>query len=93
MAVIALAIEKAGSTDSAKVRDALRSVANAPGEIIGPGVSEFKRAIQLIGDGKDINYQGASGPIEFDDAGDVNGAIEIWSIQNGELVTEKVVTE
>lgn len=71
--LIALAIQKAGSTDRAAVRDALREVANAPGEVVGPG--EWAKAVALLADGKDINYEGASGSHEFDQQGDVAGLI------------------
>ncbi len=69
----ALAIEKAGSTDRTAVRDALREVAGPPGEPIEPG--EWAKAKQLIAEGKDIDYTGASGPHDFDDKGDVDGVI------------------
>ena len=84
--LIALAAAKAGTnTDSTAIRDALRDVANAPGEVIGPGRSEISRALDLIADGKDINYNGAGGDIEFDENGDVTGTIEIWTISGGEI--------
>jgi branched-chain amino acid transport system substrate-binding protein len=35
--VAALAIQKAGRADRAAIRVALRQVANAPGEVVGPG--------------------------------------------------------
>ncbi len=86
--LIALAAEKAGTTtDSAKIRDALREVANAPGEIVGPGVDGIRRALELIRDGKDINYEGAAGSQDFDENGDVLSTIEIWKIENGEIVS------
>ena len=69
----ALAIQQAGSTDRAKVRDALRTVANAPGEAVGPG--DWAKAVELIKAGKDIDYTGATGSMEFDDKGDVAGVI------------------
>lgn len=69
----ALAVEKAGSTDRAKVRDALREVASAPGEKILPG--EWKKAKELIAAGKDIDYSGATGEMEFDANGDIPGVI------------------
>jgi len=69
----ALAIQQAGSTDRAKVRDALRSVANAPGEAVGPG--DWAKAVELIKAGKDIDYTGATGSMDFDDKGDVAGVI------------------
>lgn len=71
--LIALAIEKAGTTDREAVKNALREVANAPGEVVGPG--EWAKAVQLIGEGKDINYEGAAGSHEFDANGDVAGYI------------------
>ena len=84
--LIALAAAKAGSTtDSAAIRDALRDVANAPGEVVGPGREEIARALSLIADGQDINYNGAAGDIEFDENGDVFGTIEIWQVKDGEI--------
>lgn len=73
--LIALAIEKAGAADRSKISAALREVANAPGEIILPG--EWAKAKQLIAEGKDINYVGASGDIEFDENGDVSGVYNL----------------
>jgi branched-chain amino acid transport system substrate-binding protein len=69
----ALAIQQAGSTDRTKVRDALRTVANAPGEPVGPG--DWAKAVELIKAGKDIDYTGATGSMEFDANGDVAGVI------------------
>jgi branched-chain amino acid transport system substrate-binding protein len=69
----ALAVEKAGSADKAKVAAALRDVASAPGEVVGPG--EWQKAKELIKAGKDVNYEGAGGSYEFDANGDVTGYI------------------
>lgn len=77
----ALAIEKAGSTDRKKIRNALREVANAPGEPVGPG--EWKKAKALIDEGKDVDYVGATGSAEFDPAGDVAGVIGHFVVENG----------
>ena len=84
--LIALAAVKAGSTtDSIKIRDALRDVSSAPGTVVGPGVDGIKQAIELIRDGKDINYEGAAGSHEFDENGDVASTIEIWQIKGGAI--------
>jgi hypothetical protein len=86
--LIALAAEKAGSTtDSAAIRDALRDIANAPGEVVGPGVAGLKTALELIRAGKDINYEGAAGSQDFDANGDVLSTIEIWKIEGGAIVS------
>ncbi len=79
--VIALAAEAAGSTDPSAIRDALRDVANAPGDVFGPGPEGIQGALEAIRAGKDIDYQGASGSVEFDENGDILvGAIEVWRI-------------
>ncbi len=84
--LIALAAAKAGSTtDAVAIRDALRDVANAPGEVVGPGRDEIARALALIAEGKDIDYNGAGGNVDFDEHGDVSGTIEIWTISDGAI--------
>ncbi|MCY3913823.1 MAG: ABC transporter substrate-binding protein [Chloroflexi bacterium] len=86
VAVIALAAAKAGTTtDSVAIRDSLRSIANPPGEVVGPGVAGIRRALSLIADGAEINYEGASGAVDFDENGDVFGPIEIWEITGGNI--------
>ena len=91
--LVALAAEKAGSTDPTDIRDALRDVANAPGETVSPGTEGFTTALGLIADGTDINYEGAAGPVDLDDNGDVLiGAIETWHVDAAAetLVTDEV---
>ncbi|UCH87499.1 MAG: ABC transporter substrate-binding protein [Dehalococcoidia bacterium] len=88
---IALAAEKAGSTDPTAIRDALRDVANAPGEAAGPGVDGVANALAAVQAGTDIDYQGAAGSIEFDENGDILvGAIEIWRV---DAASETLVTD
>ncbi len=91
--LIALAAEAAGTTNPTAIRDALRDVANPGGETVSPGTEGFEAALQLIADGEDINYEGAAGPVDFDDAGDVlTGAIEVWHVDGAaqDLVTDAV---
>ena len=73
--LMALAIEKAGAADRGKISAALREVANAPGMVIRPG--EWEKAKGAIAAGEDINYEGASGAIEFDENGDVAGTYSL----------------
>ena len=81
---LALAIEKAGEATGPAIRDALRAVVNPPGEVILPG--EWTKAVNLIRDGQDVQYVGASGPVDFDANGDVAVAsIGIWTIHNGQI--------
>jgi branched-chain amino acid transport system substrate-binding protein len=89
--LIALAAEKAGSTDPTAIRDALRDIANTPGELAGPGAEGVADALAAVQAGTDIDYQGASGSIEFDENGDILvGAIEVWRV---DAASETLVTE
>ncbi|WP_193367485.1 ABC transporter substrate-binding protein [Pelagibius marinus] len=81
--LVALAIEKAGSTERGKISKALREVATAPGEVILPG--EWEKARKLIAEGRDINYQGAAGEHEFDGNGDVPGAYGLFGVEGKSL--------
>jgi ABC-type branched-subunit amino acid transport system substrate-binding protein len=86
--VLALAAVKAGGDDGKAIRDALRDVANPPGEKVLPG--EWSKAVKLLGEGKDIDYVGASGSLDFDETGDVSGTFAHWMIKDGEITTVKV---
>jgi len=77
--LIALAIQKAGSTDRAAIKDALRAVAGPPGVKVGPG--DWKKAVDLLARGQDIDYEGAAGSHNFDAAGDVAGVIGEYGIE------------
>ena len=79
--LIALAIEKVGSADRSLIAEALRSVANAPGEVILPG--EFAKAKRILAAGGDIHYAGAAGPQDFDTNGDVAGYFSANVVKDG----------
>ncbi|SER99868.1 branched-chain amino acid transport system substrate-binding protein [Vreelandella subterranea] len=81
--LVALAIEQNGSAEREGLSDALRSVATAPGEIILPG--EWEKAVELIAQGEEINYEGASGSHEFDDNGDVPGIVVEMTVEDGKF--------
>ncbi|RLB34878.1 MAG: amino acid ABC transporter substrate-binding protein [Deltaproteobacteria bacterium] len=95
MAVIGLAAYAAkvkGLPLTAKnIRDNLRYVANPPGVVVKPG--EFKKAFELLDKGKEINYEGAAGSVNFDKNGDVITPIEVWKYHKGKIVTVRVEYE
>ncbi|HEX32450.1 MAG TPA: amino acid ABC transporter substrate-binding protein [Candidatus Acetothermia bacterium] len=82
--LIALAMERAGDTSGEAIRDNLRAVANGPGEKVYYG--EWAKAVALLKAGKDINYEGVSGVVDFKDTGDVAGGITIWKIDKCQVV-------
>jgi ABC-type branched-subunit amino acid transport system substrate-binding protein len=86
--LIALAAAKAGTIDDSKaIRNALREVATGPGTEVTGEPEGIKEALKLISDGKDIDYEGVTGSMEFNENGDVNGTIEIWKIEGGQIVS------
>ena len=76
---IALAAQAAGSVDGAAIRDRFRNIAESPGDPI-PGTPDgIADAIALLGEGKDIDYKGTSGVLEWDEHGDLRrGFIGVW---------------
>jgi ABC-type branched-subunit amino acid transport system substrate-binding protein len=85
---ISLAAEQADSVDAAAIRDELREVANDPGTVITPGAEGWQTAVTAIDAGEDIDYEGASGAVEFDENGDIaQGVIEVWQVEGEEIVT------
>jgi len=83
--LIALAAQSAGSPDRTALRDNLRKVSNAPGEVVGPG--DWAKAVALLKAGKDINYEGASGSHEFDARGEVAGVFAEYKVIGNKMVT------
>ncbi len=86
-AVALLAMEKSGEATGTAVRDTIRAITGGDGEPVYPGAEGFKKAKQLIAEGKAIRYVGATGPIAFDEHGDVTGPYLIWGVKDGELNT------
>lgn len=88
--VISLAMQKAGSTDSEAIKNSLRDVSNPPGEKVYAGPEEFEKAFELLEEGEEINYEGAGGSVDFNSDGDVVSPIQVWKIEDGEIVTDRV---
>jgi branched-chain amino acid transport system substrate-binding protein len=87
--LIALAIQQAGGTaDKVKLRESLYAVAKG-GKVHGPG--DFGTAIADIMAGTDIDYNGASGPVDLDDSGNSLSGYIFWKVVNGKFVTLKHV--
>jgi ABC-type branched-subunit amino acid transport system substrate-binding protein len=86
-----LAALDAGSSDPDDVKGSLQAVSAPPGEKFT--FENLDAAIQALLDGDDIDYEGAWGPIDFDDNGDPGSAIyEVWRFDGSEVATEKTFT-
>lgn len=66
--LIALAAYAANSTDPAEYSKYLRQVSGGSGD--GEKVTSFAEGAKLLAEGKQIDYDGVSGPITFDEVGD-----------------------
>jgi ABC-type branched-subunit amino acid transport system substrate-binding protein len=77
-----LAAVAAGSTDGKDMADKVREVSAPPGT---PYTWEqLPEAIKALQNGDDIDYQGASGAIDMDDAGDATaGVYDIYEFKGG----------
>ncbi len=79
--MMALAIEAAGAPERSKLAASLRAIAGPGGTVVYPG--EFSKAKALLKQGAKINYEGASGPVDFDAFGDVTGRVSVNRFTQG----------
>ena len=79
-----LAAVAAGSTDGKDMADKLTDVSAPPGTPYS--WEQLPEAIKALKDGQDIDYQGASGAIDMDDAGDATaGVYDIYTFKGASL--------
>jgi branched-chain amino acid transport system substrate-binding protein len=66
--LLALAAYAANSTDGVEIAKYLRQVSGGSGD--GEKVSTYEEGVALLAEGQQIDYDGPSGPITFDEHGD-----------------------
>ena len=86
-ALIALAMQAAGSADRAAIQAKIMDVANAPGEVILPG--EIAKGLQILKDGGEIDYAGAT-DVELTEVGEAAGSYLEREVEGGAYVTKSV---
>ena len=79
--VVLLAMEGADEIDGTAVRDNVRKVTAPDGEPVHPGPEGIRKAKELLGAGKSIRYVGATGPLQFDENGDVQAPKLTWRFE------------
>jgi len=86
-ALIALAMQAAGSANRSAIQSKIMMVANAPGEKIMPG--ELAKGLKILKNGGDVDYVGATA-VEFNDVGEVLGTFKEVEVKGEKFETIKV---
>lgn len=87
MMLVALAAIKAGSNTGAAIRSGLSEISNPPGEL----VETFEAGATALNEGREINYNGASGTLDFDDHGTTPAPFKVYCADAGEWAQESDV--
>ena len=85
-ALIVLAMQAGGSADRASIAKNIMDVANAPGTKIYPG--EIKKGLDLLAQGKKIDFEGATG-VTFTNVGEAEGSFLEKEIKGGKFKNKK----
>ena len=86
-ALLALAMQAAGSADRGAIQPYVMAVANAPGEQIMPG--QLAKALRILADGGAVDYVGASA-VELSEVGEAAGSYKEIEVEGGAFVTKSV---
>ena len=86
-----LAAVAAGSADAEEIKNELVDVTGPPGTKYS--FTQLPQAIEALENGDDIDYEGASGPIDLDETGDLSRYVyTVIRFQDGKLEEGKQVT-
>ncbi|MGC4087884.1 MAG: ABC transporter substrate-binding protein [Polyangiaceae bacterium] len=70
----------------AQIRDAMLELNDPAGTVIRIGPDEFAKGATAIAAGEPINYEGASGPCDFDAYGRARNRISHWRVEKGDVL-------
>jgi ABC-type branched-subunit amino acid transport system substrate-binding protein len=70
----------------ADMRDSMRAINDPKGEGVAAGSAGVSRALDLIAAGRPLDYQGASGPCNYDEHGDIVAQLARFQVQGGRFV-------
>ena len=86
--MVILTVAKAQAATGVALKENVRKISQGSGEKVYSAVEGLK----LLAEGKDINYEGASGPCDFTDIGDIQGCrFRYMEVVDGKLKFLKVV--
>jgi branched-chain amino acid transport system substrate-binding protein len=86
LVLLALAMTSVGADDARRVSVAMKALAAPPGERFGP--LDFAAAVAAVRAGRDIDFDGFSGPLDFDARGEVaDGFVQTYGVTaSGDVV-------
>jgi ABC-type branched-subunit amino acid transport system substrate-binding protein len=79
--LFALAVAKAKTTNARVIGKVLRAISGPRGKV----VTSYAQGLRLLKSRKAINYDGASGPINFDAHGDMAPFVGFFTVKNGKI--------
>ena len=85
MFLMALAMHKAGEASGTAIAQNIRSVSRDPGQTVTVG--QFQRAKNILDDGGNVNYQGASSPVDLNDRLEPLNRFAILQVSGGATET------
>ena len=86
---LALAAQAANSIDGGAIRDHLRTIGVAPGQLVIAGPEGIASALRALADGGQVIYQGASGTLDWGANGDLRqGHVGIWRFTADEQIED-----
>ena len=77
-----LGVEPTGANLAAIVRD----ITGPDGEPFNAGADGFEKGLRMIAEGMDVAYSGVTGPIVFDQLGNVSGETAVQQVRDGAFV-------
>ncbi len=88
-AALALAAQAAGQLEGAAIRNRLREIGSGPGIVVSAGPRGIADALRILAGGGAIDYEGASGSMDWDANGDLRrGHVGIWRFTLDERIEE-----
>jgi hypothetical protein len=89
-ALLYLGIARARSTGGRAIMESVRALGSPSGVIVRVG--DLSEALERLQAGGEINYEGASGSVDVDDAGDVRTDYEVWRVTTDGTGIEQIRT-
>ena len=87
---LGLGIIRAQSVARGSIGQAVREISGPPGTKVSPG--EFSKGRALLMSGEKVDYEGASGALDFNASGDAVGSIEVWEVVGERITTRETIT-